>query len=666
MKNFLLEILCEELPGLPLLKELPNIKNKFLASLEKQGFKADLDFFYTPRRLVFCSQAFPEFSQSSKEEFFGAAKSIAMDANGAWTKAAQAFAAKHKLKESELEFKTVQGKELLFCEKIAPPVAFKDKVQELLEDFVHSLNFGKSMRWGENSFSFIRPIKSTFCLLGAEFLPYSLLGLESSNKTLVHRALERGFLEVKDFASYFKILQDNFVLLSQEARRERILEQIAAKEENLKVQIDEELLSEVAALTEWPRALLGSFDEDFLRVPQEAITLSMKEHQRYFSVHKNGALTNNFIVISNSISPDQSLVINGNERVLRARLSDALFFWENDLKTGLNPELLKSRIYMQELGTLEDKMQREKTLALKLAKTCAFSQTKSLEKAISYSKCDLFTQMVGEFGDLQGIIAGHLASHMGLGEELAKALREQYYPLGDGATLPERGLAAFTALSIKLETLMGLFSIKKIPSGSKDPYALRRAALGALRIIIDNDMRFNIEEFLLSCKELYKDFNIDELIDFIMERFYALYNNLNPSFVTAILCTKSKDIANVNECIKALDSLSKSEGFSEGLASFKRLRNISKDMSFITAPDTSLFMSDAEKNLYEAFMCLDLVCDIQTKIVKLFSLKQEVDTFFDEVLINVEDEKIRKNRQALVMLIQREIEKIADFKELNL
>lgn len=663
-KNLLIEIGVEELPALPLLKELPNIEKKWNEILKNYKLESEFKFYYTPRRLVFFHQNFKERQDDSFVEFIGAPKNIAYK-DGKLSNAGLSFLQKAGISEEELEFKEIKGKEVLYYKKYIQGQKSQEILPLMIENFLKSLNFGKSMRWGEYTFEFIRAIRSMVCLLDSEVLEFELYGVKSSNKTFVHRSVSYDLLSFNSIQAYFEILEQNYIILDPEKRKEKILNEFKALEQKHFINIaqDDELLNEVIAITEYPSALLGSFDKNYIEIPKEVIITSMRENQRYFAVFKNEELSNHFIVVSNSVCKDYTQIIEGNERVLRARLSDAMFFWKNDLKTGLNPDKLSYITYLENLGSMKDKSLREEYIAEILCEIYNNPNTKDIKTAIKYSKADLNSQMVYEFTNLQGIMGSYYAKAMGFNEAICLAIKEQYLPDGENSKLPSNEFSSIVSLANKLDTLLGLFSIGKLPSGSKDPYALRRAASGVLKIILNTKKDLDLDDLFSKICKNYKEFDIQILKDFIFERLYTFYE-VNASFIKAVLSSKNTNIIYINNAIKALIKISQKENFSENFSTFKRLANIASKPKYPL--EKTLFTQEEENKLYEAFLQTLNFNDVEEKLDNLFALKPLIDNFFDKVMINVDDEKIKNNRQALVYQIYSEFLKIADIKEVSL
>ena len=667
-KTLLIEIGVEELPAIPLLKELKNIEKKYLGVLEKYDLVCEFEFYYTPRRLTLWHREFPTKQQDKVEEFFGAPKAIAFK-DGVPTKAAEGFARKCGITLDELEFVEKDGKDVLYFKREVKGRESKELLGDIVDEWIHSLDFGKSMRWGDLHDSFIRPVRWINLMLGDELVDAELFRVKSSKTTRVHRQSSFDPVGIENSKEYFERLQNGGVTLYQEQRREDILSGFdkLEKEHGIEIQKDGALLDEVVAITEHPTPLLGKFDEEFLKLPPEVIITSMKEHQRYFPVFKEGKLDNSFIVVSNALTDDFSKVIEGNERVLRPRLADALFFYENDLKNGLSTDGLEKVVFMDGLGSLKEKIEREKNIALTLAKKYGIDEVKTA-RAIELAKADLLSEMVYEFTELQGLMGYYYALALGEDEEVALAIKEQYMPNGENDELPSTMLSAVVAMSIKLDTLIGLFSIGMIPTGSRDPFALRRAVNGIVRIARAYELEFDIEKDIAELAKNYQEFDLQQLEKFILDRIRKFYK-VNPSIIEAVLVTGERELVAMGKKIETLANVVQSEDFKEISATFKRVANISRDVDISKElpVDETLLQQKEEKELYKAYL------DVTSKTYKnyeeeldaLLGLKPQLDAFFDHVMVNVEDEKLRQNRKNLVANIYKSIYKIADIKEVS-
>lgn len=671
MKELLIEIGVEELPAIPFLKELPNIKAKWQAVLSEYRLESEFDFYFTPRRLVFFHKNFSEAQSDTKAEFIGAPRHVAIK-DGVFTQAALSFAKKCEISENELKFKEIDGKDVLFYEKHIKGLATQNLIGDMIEKFLLSLNFGKSMRWGSGEFEFIRPIRSFLCLFDGKNVEFSKFGIKSDSSTYPHRSIGYEKVPVLSVSDYFNGSKNRGIILDQNERKVIILEQFKNLEKNgISIEIDADLLDEVVAITEYPNALLGEFESEFLAVPSEVIITSMKENQRYFPVFKDGKLANKFVVVSNAITDDNTLIIKGNQKVLRARLSDAVFFWQSDLASDFSPQKLKNITYLNELGSMYDKELRELKIAEILAKRyekalineIGADFKEQLKRAVMLSKADLTTAMVYEFTELEGVMGYYYALAKGESRAVAMAIKEQYLPDGESSAVPSSVFSAVVALANKLDTLVGLFSVGKIPTGTKDPYALRRAANGVIKIATSLNLEFKIDEILSEISSNYAKFDLSTLNNFILDRFYTFFNT-NPSIIKSCINSDEREILRLFENINALDEISNKPSFKENFSTFKRLANIIKD-SEISSVDESLINNEFEKSLNDSFKSLK-TSDTRSNLNGLFGLKPQIDAFFDNVMINADEPKIKANRIAIIGQIYKAFLKVADIKEISL
>lgn len=676
LQPLLIEIGVEELPAVPLLKELPEIEKKWASVLEKNALMGEFEFYYTPRRLVLWHREFKLSQDDRTEEFFGAPVEIAIK-DGVPTPAALGFAKKCGVAFEDLSRSEKGGKEVLYYSHTVAGQPSREILGGMVEEWIKSLNFGKSMRWGSNSESFIRPIRWVNVMLDNQIVDIELFGIKSSAITYVHRISRFESQEVESIHHYFDLLKSGAVTLYPEERRENILQsfkQLEAKH-SITIEIDEDLLNEVVAITEHPTPLMGTFDEHFLELPPEVIITSMKEHQRYFPVFKDGKLINAFIVVSNALTDDFSKVIEGNERVLRPRLSDALFFYRNDLRKGLSTDGLEKVVFMNGLGTLADKIDREKTVALTLANHIdAYIDPAAILRAMTLAKADLMSEMVYEFTELQGIMGYYYATALGENADVASAIKEQYLPSGEESALPSTLLSAVVAMANKLDTLLGMFAIGEIPTGSRDPFALRRAVNGLIKIALEHRIPLNFSSlydhlvFLYPAKEDYKR----SLETFIIERLGGVYPGINTSIIQAVVAREGfeLDVLTMDQNIRAVHEIALSDSFPEAFSTFKRVSNILKDttMDETFEVDVLLFEHQAETKLYARATSVISAeyGTVQEQLDALFGLKGDLDRFFDNVMVNAEDLSVRANRKALVGMIYREIYAIADIKNITL
>ncbi len=670
LKPLLIEIGVEELPAVPLLKELKNIETKYAKILEEYSLLCDFEFYYTPRRLVLWHSEFKSTQEDSVEEFFGAPLAVAYK-DGEPTPAAKGFAKKCGVSLEELSSTDKGGKAVLYYKKDVKGKESAELLPEIIEKWIKSLEFGKTMRWGTSPDKFIRPVRWVNVMMNDELVPLTLFGVNSHKSTYLHRIAKFGALEVSTAKEYFEVLKEGGVTLFPELRAQKIKEDFVGieKSSGLTIEVDEELFDEVVAITENPTALLGSFDEAFLRLPPEVIITSMKEHQRYFPVFKDGKLINKFVVVSNALTNDFCEVIAGNEVVLRPRLADGLFFWDNDLKRGLSTEGLEKITFFKGLGTVTDKIEREEKIASRLFDKYELNESKEdLTRAVTLAKADLMSEMVYEFTELQGLMGGYYAREQGENEEVATAIAEQYLPDGEDSDLPSTPLSAVLAMSIKLDTLLGLFSVNQIPTGSRDPFALRRAVNGIVRIVNEYGFNFDIIETIKDLASGYESIDLKKLESFILERVKRYYD-VNPSIIAAVLASGDRDLLSIGKKIEALNNLVNSEGFGEVSATFNRVANIVKDLDLSADlnVNTGLFEEEAEKSLFSRYSeaSSKKYETYEEELDALLGLKPELDNFFTNVMVNVDDVSIKNNRKSLVASVYKSILNIADIKEVS-
>ena len=682
--SLLLEIGTEELPAIPFLAELPHIKNKFQKGLESHRLECQFDFFYTPRRLVIIADCFPTQQSPKEQEFFGPPLSLAYqtkDGKKEPTQAALSFFKKCQIQENEVSTIKKGDKEVLYCKKLAPSLPAKDLIPILTQEFLESLNFGKTMRWGETKESFIRPIRWILALLGEECLNFSLYGVQSQNHTFVHRNITFEPLTIHSLQSYLSTLEQNKVLLNPAQRKEKILSEITQIEQthHIKVELDKELLEEIIAITEYPTALLGEFSEHFLELPPPCIITSMKVNQRYFATYKDSKLYNGFIVVSNSLSEDFSLIIEGNIKVLRARLEDALFFYHNDLKRGFEPQKLENITFVEGLGSMWDKIQRESKITQILAQNLK-SQIQSEEadfthaqelinQSVLLSKADLLTEMVYEFTELQGIMGYYYAQVLGYDPRLCLALKEQYLPNAEESQLPSTIFSAIIALSYKLDNLLGLFSLNKIPSGSRDPFALRRAANGVIKILLHFKLPLNLNTLLHALAPLYQSFDINLLENFILERLEGILP-FNASLLRSVLLSGERDLNQISLKLTALDNALKGQDKTLLTQTFKRLANIIKEVDLqasLPIKEEKLVATEEIElfNAFRAYQNQAKSLNYEEQLRCLLNLNGILARFFDKVLVNAPDEDFKNNRKHLIAQIYLAFLKIADIKAIS-
>lgn len=673
----LIEILSEELPAIPFLKEESNILQKWNEKLQEYFLPSGFEFFYTPRRMVLLCKDFPLKQENQNIELFGPPVEIAYvdgDKSKGLSKAGEGFV--KKCGGGEVSTANKDGKEVLYFSKVQEGKASVELLPMMIKEWLESLSFGKSMRWGSLSESFIRPIRNIAILFEGKGVEFEIFGITSKLQTFVHR--DCGF-EPRIFSSiaeYKQILLQNGVILDPKERENKILKEFQAleSEHKITIEIDKELLAEVVAITEYPRALLGRFDEEFLTLPQEVIITSMKENQRYFAIYKERKLYNGFIVIINSMSQEVEQIIKGNQKVLRARLSDAMFFYHNDLKKPLESYDLSKIAFVEGLGSIAEKVERESKIAKYLFENngCNPDCLASLLEAVKISKSDLLCEMVGEFPELQGVMGEYyVIEEMKKGvalrdEQIARSMREQYLPNGEGDSLPSDKFSSIVALSYRLDSLLALFSVGKIPSGSKDPFALRRSGNAIVRIVNHQDIALSLhslEEMAKRC--LYRSFDVQKAWEFLLERIEGVIK-INASILRSVIAGGEKELSGIIKKALALNQVFEGSDKEALVSTFKRVANITKDIKEAQEVSKDLLELKEEKEL------LDFVCKIKEQkfenileyIQALFTLKSPLEEFFDHVMVNVENETIRENRKALIYQVYQMFLEVGDIKEI--
>ena len=673
--DFLVEIHTAELPP----KALPLLAQHFLADIQSRLTKLDLAFadasvYATPRRLAVLVKKLAEKQSDSVVERKGPALAAAYDHEGKPTAPCVGFARSCGVSPEQLmTIKTAQGEWVGFQQYVAGKT-----VHELLPTVVQqslaALPIPKRMRWGNHTAEFVRPVHSVMMLYGKEVIEADILGCRTGRLTRGHRFHSKGWISIASPSRYVKMLENKSVIVDFERRKQMILEQTNALVKKTvgdaaHAVISDELLNEVACLVEWPVAVCGSFDRNFLRVPQEALMSAMQDHQRYFPlVDDAGKLLPNFVTISNIESADESQVIAGNERVLRARLSDAAFFYETDKKIRLADRVdkLKEIVFQAKLGTLFDKSERVALLAEHIAKQIQANPAHA-KRAALLSKTDLTTEMVGEFPELQGLMGRYYALNDAEPMAVANAINEHYMPRFSGDALPATLEGAALAIADRIDTLVGVFGINQAPTGDKDPFALRRAALGVLRIMIEKKLNLDLRELLACARKNYavslENQDVEtQALDFMLERLRPWYldQSITPDVFASVAALGLACPYDIHRRIQAVQHFRQlPEAASLSIAN-KRVSNIlAKSDSAISAEhlNDNLFDHDAEKTLAHFLMQKRAeVASLSQKgryteaLEELAELRSPVDDFFDHVMVNVEDQPKRENR--LLMLKQ--------------
>ncbi|MFD1805291.1 glycine--tRNA ligase subunit beta [Pasteurella oralis] len=681
-QNFLAEIGTEELPP----KALKKLATAFTENVELELNQAGLTFdkvewFATPRRLAVKVLGLATAQPSKQIEKRGPAVSAAFDGEGKPTKAAEGWARGCSISVDQAERIATDKGEWLVHRATIEGQPTKHLLKDIIASALAKLPIPKPMRWADKTVQFIRPIHTVTMLLGDELIEGEILGVQSATTIRGHRFLGEREFQITHADQYPQLLAEKgSVIADFNQRREMILAKSQEKATALGgvADIEDDLLDEVTSLVEYPNVLAAKFEERFLAVPAEALVYTMKGDQKYFPIYdKDGKLLPHFIFVSNINPEDPSKIIEGNEKVVRPRLTDAEFFFKTDLKQRLEDQLprLKMVLFQQQLGTLRDKTARIEQLAGEIARQIGADETKA-KRAGLLSKCDLMTNMVFEFTDTQGVMGMHYARHDGEDEEVAVALNEQYMPRFAGDELPKSLVASAVALADKFDTLTGIFGIGQQPKGSADPFALRRAALGVLRIIVEKNLPLDLTEIVKKSTALFGDkltnVNVvEEVVDFMLGRFRAWYQDegIAIDVIQAVLARRPTRPADFDARVRAVSHFRTLDAAEALAAANKRVSNIlAKVEGELTANiDMALCVEIAEKVLAEQVLALQTELaplfvegEYQTALDRLAALREPVDTFFDNVMVNAEDQKLRQNRLAILNNLRNLFLQVAD------
>ena len=680
-QNFLVEIGTEELPPKALKTLATSFADNVEAELNQAGLTFDkIEWFAAPRRLAVKVLNLATQQPSKEIEKRGPAVSAAFDAEGKPTKAAEGWARGCCITVEQAErIATDKGEWLVHRAKIEGQPT-KNLLNDIVANALAKLPIPKPMRWADKTVQFIRPVHTVTMLLGDELIEGEILGVASARTIRGHRFLGEKEFEIQHADQYPQLLREKgSVVADFNERKAEILAKSQAKATALGgvADIEESLLEEVTSLVEYPNVLAAKFEERFLAVPAEALVYTMKGDQKYFPIYdKDGKLLPHFIFVSNINPEDPTAIIEGNEKVVRPRLTDAEFFFKTDLKQKLVDRLprLETVLFQQQLGTLKDKTDRIEQLAGEIAKQIGADEAKA-KRAGLLSKCDLMTNMVFEFTDTQGVMGMHYARHDGEDEEVAVALNEQYMPRFAGDELPKSLVASAVALADKFDTLTGIFGIGQAPKGSADPFALRRAALGALRIIVEKNLPLDLEDLVKKSTALFGDKLtnqnvVADVVDFMLGRFRAWYQDegIAVDVIQAVLARRPTRPADFDARVRAVSHFRTLDSAEALAAANKRVANIlAKAEGDIGAIDVALCLEPAEQVLAQSV--LSLAKEVQPLIAqgeytavldKLAGLRQPVDNFFDNVMVNADDAKLRQNRLAILNTLQGLFLQVAD------
>ena len=699
MKDLLIEILVEEIPADFAYPASLSFKKIIENTLKNNGlnFKS-ITSFTTPRRLSILVEEAEEKSKDDIIESKGPLLESAIK-DGVLTKAGEGF-----LKANNIEIKNIKdidekesfdkpylkelnGKKYIYVKKEKKGIETKKLFEENLENIIASIDFKKKMRWGDKDFAFVRPIRNIVALFGNEIIKTKIAGIETNNKITGHRLLSPEFVEINNPKDYEEILLKKHVIVSREKRLENIINQLEKieKENNFEAVSKNKVSEIVVDLVEEPYLLTAEFDSKFLEVPKEVLTSEMIEHQKYFPLikndnNKNGDLTNIFVITANQ--PKTPQIIAGNIRVLTARLSDGRFLYQEDIKKGMDEmnTRLAMLMFRKELGSVADKIKRLEKNAASLIEALNYNENKdNILKAIKYMKADLVSNMVYQFPELQGIMGSYFAKEMGLGENIATAIKEQYKPLFANDDIPSNDTGKAIAILDKIDNIVAGFYVGDIPTGSQDPNALRRQALGIINILVKSKKHISlkklIEETINSMPKESKNNKSENLINDIFDFFKSRFENdlhFSKDSISGVLSTEIDDIYDAYLKISAIDEFRKKneELFSNLLLVFKRVKNIIKTSNTLIFEE-SILEEKAERELYKIYK------EKETQIKKLIenkeyqktfsmlsSLYEPLDNFFKEIMVMVDDDKLKNNRIALLSLVDKIFKNMLDFSSL--
>ena len=685
--DLLIEIGTEELPP----KSLAILSDAFTREIVKQFQQLDLSHeavksYATPRRLAVLIESLVTSQNDKQIERRGPALQAAYDKNKSPTKAALGFAGSCGVTVDELEQLTTEKGSWLIYRQVEKGLPTKELIPGIVEKSLAGLPIPKRMRWGSGSEEFVRPVHWILIIFGSDSIQGELLGLTISNQTYGHRFHHPHPITIQDPKTYSSLLKSDGYVIADYEERKALIKQMAQKaisDKDGHVEIDEDLLEEVTALTEWPVPIVGSFENRFLDIPKECLVQAMQGHQKYFPItNDKGELLPFFITIANIESNDIEQVRKGNERVIRPRFSDAVFFWQQDLKHPLEShiESLKSIKFQDKLGSLHDKSGRIAALSDEISEQIGFDKALSM-RAAWLCKCDLMTEMVGEFANLQGTMGRYYAQHSGEHPEVVQAMEEIYLPRFAGDELPKTDCGRTLAIADRIDTLMGIFAIGQKPTGAKDPYGLRRAALGVIRILIETPIDIDLKKLLESAAEKLSSLvnatqHVDETFDYIMERirYYYLDQGISHEYVDAVSACKPTRPSDFDQRLRALIEFKNLPEAETLAAANKRIRNIlKKSTDEVPAEVVSERLSDtAEISLA---LCIS---ELTPKVNPLFenreyteglkilsALKEPVDQFFDQVMVMVDDDNLRRNRLAILTKLENLFLRVADFSRLQ-
>ncbi|NMA86432.1 MAG: glycine--tRNA ligase subunit beta [Tissierellia bacterium] len=689
MNKYLLEIGVEELPARLIDNALEQLESNVKNLLGEERIKYENIISYaTPRRLTLIVEDLSEKQETLELKVKGPTKKIAYDNEGNPSKALEGFMKGQKIDLSQIIIEEYNGEEYIYGNVVKPGKATELVLEESMANIIKSINFPKSMKWGGKNLRFARPIRWIVSIMNDKIVPFQLEGIKVGNITYGHRFLGEKYIELNSVDEYIDKLEANYCIVDQKKRKETIKygSEKLAKEKGGNLLVEDSLLNEVSYLVEYPKPAIGKIKGEYLSLPRDVIITPMKEQLRFFPiVDDKGRLLPYFITVRNGNEEYLDVVVKGNEKVLGARLEDAKFFYEEDIKIPLEDyvEKLNYVVFQEKLGTLYDKTIRVQRLSKKIGDYLALGAEtqKNLERAAYLSKADLVTNMVGEFSELQGKMGMEYGRESEENAIVSTAIFEQYLPRFSGDILPTTTAGAILSISDKLDTIAGSFAIGVQPTGSQDPYGLRRQALGIINIILDKKISLSLEEIIDFALYIYVDennlvFNYEEVKSQILEFFNGRIKNMfmdmgiRYDIIDGVLSTDIDDIYDLKIRADKINDYLKQDGFEDVIMTFNRVANLAEKSSNIEFKE-ELLIEEAEIKLYKVFIGIEekvhqaLNKKEYDKALDIFmELKGPVDNFFDEVMVMVEDESIRENRLALLAKVSDTMLLICDLSKL--
>ncbi len=686
-KDFLMELGCEEIPAKMLPQTIHDLKITIENTLKNSDLSfQDLSVYATPRRLILLIKSLSENQPNSRIQVIGPPRQLAFSSNGTPGKAALGFARGQNISLKKLKFVKKKGKEYLMAEKLVEGKKAAEIMPALLHKVISELSFPKMMRWGQGHHRFVRPVRSLVVLFGNQTINMELYGVKSSSYTFGHRLLGQTRIKISSPASYLSLLKKNFVIVDQEERKEKIKNLLIneSKKVNCLLIPDDSLIEEVTNLVEYPTTSIGTFSERFLGLPEEILITTLKHHQKCFSLRKGKKLINKFLSVLNNKKKYAKKIIAGNELIIEGRLNDAEFYWKRDRTLPFKERInsLKGLQFHEKLGNYHQKIQRLSDLTSYLCKELLLdidTMKKAVEASL-LSKADLTTEMVQDFPELQGIMGGIYSRQEGVDEETSKGIYEHYLPYSLAGRSPTSLIGSLLSIADKIDTLVGCFGLGLIPSGSRDPFALRRATQGIIKVSVDKKLHLSLAKLIDLAALLYKKSDIDlaepEMMKKIMEyfkermKFFFAFRGYAYDLSNAVMEAGFDDPFDVYLRLDALARIRQDKDFEALAVSHKRIRNIIYNQKRGSIYE-QLLQEDDEKELYKTYS--NIKYEIKELVEKyqyfqalkcIASLRKKVDSFFDHVLVMTEDDQLKENRISLLASLSELFMKIADFSKI--